>query len=161
MPPLWHKIDHRRFIAASLIYESPGVGLIISRLKRHRSVFSLYDDLEKEVKEITAHWRGSRALHIDTPIMFQLCGGCLKIVLVNTGFTQSLTNNISISEYSNCCSAAEELSSFSDRGGRRRRESFNAPRVTCIVHRAEKKSLYVVWWSLFLLLLTNSASICL
>ena len=28
-------------------------------------------------------------------------------------------------------------------------------------YRAEKKSLYVVWWSLFLLLLTTSASTCL
>ena len=64
LPPPPHKIDHRRFIAASLIYESPGVGLIISRLKRHRSVFSLYDDLEKEAEEITVHWSKSCSLHL-------------------------------------------------------------------------------------------------
>ena len=32
---------------------------------------------------------------------------------------------------------------------------------TKFTYRAEKKSLYVVWWSLFLLLLTTSASTCL
>ena len=62
--PLSHQIDHRLFIAASLTYESPGVGLIISRLKRHRSVFSLYDDLEKEAEEITVHWSKSCSLHL-------------------------------------------------------------------------------------------------
>ena len=102
-------------------FKSPpaGVGLIISRLKRHRSVFSLYDDLEKKAEEITVHWRESCSLL--TSIMLQICGGCLKIVLANSGFTQSLANNFPIAQYSNCC-AAEDLSSFFDRGGRRGRE---------------------------------------
>ena len=58
-----------------------------------------------------------------TSIMLQICGGCLKIVLANSGFTQSLANNFPIAQYSNCC-AAEHLSSFFDREGRRGRERF-------------------------------------